>query len=347
MSGGVGEAYPGSTGGEIFNYYGTDGLANTAEGSYCTTIGKNNKNHGEQCFVGGYGNTLAFTGTSGHCDNNLIFGNSNKMNCVDSTKTVRSSVILGYNNEFQNAAAASCTYMVGENLKHSKSNTVLLGRYNNSSTSLSSPNIILAAGSSNSVRKNAIEIDSSNCKILNKLQLATDSTTVNAITSPQDPNNVTTDDQTLATKSYVLSQIPSLNDYNKSSVLYSVDWATATALPLDNTTVSLTSYGTIPAWANRVSLIFKWENELFVKDIFLDANEGIHLYAVQRAYSTFPETIVYKHLRIEWNHTNQTLLVSDFWTYDQDMSNNGAISNWDHTLSNANDCKILNVVVFA
>ena len=39
ISGGVGEAYPGSTGGEIFNYYEVDSNANIASGAYSTARG--------------------------------------------------------------------------------------------------------------------------------------------------------------------------------------------------------------------------------------------------------------------------------------------------------------------
>ena len=55
-------------------------------------------------------------------------------------------------------------------------------------------------------RTNALEVNASTTKLLTKLQLATDTTAVNAITPPQDPNNVTQDDMTLVTKSYITSK---------------------------------------------------------------------------------------------------------------------------------------------
>ena len=150
------------------------------------------------------------------------------------------------------------------------------------------------------------------------------------------------DDKTLVTKSHLANN---LGNYAKSQVSYMEDWDTASALPLDNTTVSLPStYGAIPSWAQRAILTFRWENELITKEVFFDKDEGIHLHVVQRAYNTFPDTIHYRHLRIEWDFTNQTLVVADYWTYDQDMANAGAVSNWDYTLTNASACKILSVV---
>ena len=82
-------------------------------------------------------------------------------------------------------------------------NHVILGIYNSSTPSLTKPNVVIGCGISAGNPKNAIEINTDTTKILTNLQLKTDTTEVNAITPPQDPNNVTQDDMTLVTKSYM------------------------------------------------------------------------------------------------------------------------------------------------
>ena len=357
---------------------------NQASGAYSTAMGASNKANIDYSAAIGYNNNLysgSYTGCKYHYtigttntvlpngdnqDNSLTIGFSNEQNG-------KGNFIFGSNNLAKyNSNVANCLLVGRENtarnnkkylfgLKNTSSATsniefhygcglsgfstggvlTLLGNYNFTSPSLTSPRVIVGCGA-NGANKNAIEINATDLKILNDLQLASDATTVNAITPPQDPNNVTTYDQTLVTKSHLTN---TLGNYAKSQVAYLEDWDTASALPLDNTTVVLpTVYGAIPSWAKRAVLTFRWENELITKEIFFDKNEGIHLHLAQRAYSTFPDTIHYRHLRIEWDFTNQTLLVADYWTYDQDMANAGAISNWDYTLSNASPCKILSVV---
>jgi len=359
-SGGVGQAYSGSTGGEIFNYYGTDSNANEASGDYSTTIGYNNKNAGTCSFCGGKNNYLDTNYTP-----SFIFGDNNGT----SGQRYGNCIVLGHNNKgsgqgaqfyimgkdntinypggivIANKASAYGGYYFGEGVKAISTQNILqcvIGLYN-AGTTLPNPRFAIGVGTS-SERITALEMNKTVCKINNKLQLASDGTEVNAITPPQDPQNVTADDQTLVTKSYLTSQIPSLTHYSKSQVAYFEEWDNATIIPVDGSSISLTTFGTIPTWSNRAIITFRWENELITKEVFFNKNEGIHLHIVQRAYSTFPETINYKHMRIEWDYTNNNLTAADFWTYDQDMSNAGAISNWSHTLSNATTCKILSVV---
>ena len=351
-SGGVGQAYSGSTGGEIFNYYGTDSDANVASGDYSTTIGKKNLTSGIHSFTGGGNNDNA-------SENSFVFGQNNKTIKVN---TNRYCAVIGDRNTFSNSSAReNIVFGEGNTLVNSRqmkiigdynytpnerySYGVLVGNGNATTPTLVAPVFTVACGSSyGSIRKNGMEINSTECKILNNLQLASDSTAVNAITPPQDPQNVTADDQTLVTKSYLTSQIPSLTPYSKSQVAYFEEWDNATIIPVDGSSISLTTFGTIPTWSNRAIITFRLEKELITIEVFFNKNEGIHLHIVQRAYSTYPETIHYRHMRIEWDYTNNTLTAADYWTYDQDMSNSGAVSNWDHTLSNASTCKILSVV---
>lgn len=368
-SGGVGQAYSGSTGGEIFNYYGTDSSANVASGNYSTAHGQKNTAVGACNFAAGYNNSIRGTNSialgTGNTDANsngrehYFFGVSNS-NSATGTYNVNNTMVgfsnrisgdiapqgctlIGYSNTL--SKNSNFTTIIGANLSapnNVNSHTFICG-YKNSlnAPSLSGTHVLIGCDNQ---AKNAIEINSTTCKILYDLMLNGDSTVVNAITPPQDPNNVTADDKTLVTKSYLTSQIPSLTPYSKSQVAYFEEWDNATIIPVDGSSISLTTFGTIPTWSNRAIITFRWENELITKEVFFNKNEGIHLHVVQRAYSTFPETIIYKHMRIEWDYTNNNLTAEDFWTYDQDMSNSGAISNWSHTLSNATTCKILSVV---
>lgn len=370
--GGVGQAYSGSTGGEIFNYYVDDTSKNEASGNYSTAHGQKNQALGVRSFVAGYGNEIrggnsigignsnvmsegvrgndtfmigyqnSVRSTATYCTNNTLMGSGNSIK--SSANDSQGNVLLGSGNSLEShhykSTLCGCDLYAGSNFPIT---CQFYGISNNTTASLTSPLVVIGCGDpDNHYRKTAIEINKDTTKICIPLQLASDTTEVNAITPPQDPNNVTADDKTLVTKSHLATN---LDNYAKSQVAYIEDWDTAPALPLDNNTVSLpTTYGAIPTWAKRAILTFRWENELITKEIFFDKDEGIHLYVVQRAYSTFPDTIHYRHLRIEWDFTNQTLVVKDYWTYDQDMANAGALSNWGYTLTNASPCKILSVI---
>ena len=236
--------------------------------------------------------------------------------------------------------------MIGKGLKlkssygaidNTNGDAFIVGQYND--TNLPDALFAIGCGTNRDNRKNALSVSNTTFKVLNDLQLNTDNTSVNAITPPQDPDNVTQDDMTLVTVGHIQG------NYQKSQVAYFSEYDTAISVPVDGTDIDIeTSFGLIPNWANRLIITLRWENELFLKEIHFTKNEGVHLYVVQRAYSTFPETIVYKHLRLEWNYTNKTLTAMDYWTYDQDMSNAGALSNWDHTLTNTPICKILSAI---
>lgn len=324
----VGKKYPGSTGGEFFNYYGTDSNKNIASGNYSTTIGRKNKTSGNYGFTGGVSNTNSGNGT-------LMFGSYNSSPTFNPPSDC---IVLGLSNTLSGPVKEN--YMLGHSLNSSLNYLTIIGSYNAAPT-VSQPRVILASGLNQDNKQNGIEIGIDCTKILLNLQLANDNTEVNAITPPQDPDNVTADDQTLVTKSFMTN---TLGNYIKSQVAYFSDYDSAISIPLDGTSVDFTTFGTKPAWAQRALVTFRWENELIEKEIHFTRNEGIHLYVVQQAYSTFPDTIDYKHLRLEWDYTNQTLTAAGFWTYNQDMANSGAISGWDRTLTNASTCKILSVV---
>lgn len=169
---GVGQAYEGSTGGEIFNYYGTDSNKNVASGNYSTAIGYNNEANGNYGFVGGSNNYIAS-------------GNSN---CV----------ALGNNN----SCVTSSAITLGDHLTSTNSNQTVVGRYNKVSTFISSPRFVVGVGTSNTDPFNAIECNKNTTKIGNNLRLATNSYEVNDITAPLS-SPASADDKTLATKAYV------------------------------------------------------------------------------------------------------------------------------------------------
>ena len=297
---------------------------NVASGDYSTTIGKRNTTRGNCSFTGGYQNLS-------YGEYSLMFGLANS-----SQDHAARNIVLGHYNTLTGGVQEN--YMLGSGLSSNRNYLAIIGSHN-AAPVIVNPRVILAAGHNNSTKRNAIEVGTTSAKILVNLQLAADTTEVNAITPPQDPNNVTTDDQTLVTLGHMNA------GFSKSQVAYFSEYDTALSVPLDTTSIDFTtSFGAPPAWANRAFITFRWENELIQKEIHFTKNEGIHLNIVQRAYSTFPETVVHKHLRLEWDFTAKTLTAADYWTYDQDMSNSGAISNWDHTLTNASACKVLSVV---
>ena len=260
ISGGVGEAYPGSTGGEIFNYYGDDDDKNVASGDYSTTIGKKNSSTGIYDFTGGQNN-------NNNSENSFVFGQCNYTRRVNVNQY---SMVVGANNSLEDTLARE-VIVLGQNNYVTRSRQiriigdynnatsdhyaygVLVGKYNKSTPTLSYPVFTVASGTSN-VRKNAMEINSTECKILNNLQLNTDSTAVNAIDPPQDPTNPTTNEQTLAT----LGSIQALKDaINNAHLQRRQVLVTGQITYLSrNVAYNLESQFsiTIPSWANKLRM---------------------------------------------------------------------------------------------
>lgn len=257
ISGGVGEAYPGSTGGEIFNYYGDDNDKNVASGDYSTTIGKKNTTTGIYSFTGGYNN-------NNNAENSFVFGQRNATRKVNingycmvvgrgnnlNDTLAREVIVLGENNYVTRSRQIR---IIGDNNEATNDRYaygVLIGNYNYSTPTLSAPVFTVACGSSGA-RKNAMEIDRTECKIFNNLQLANDSTAVNAITPYADPNNPTTEDQTLMTVSYFKNLLNSMN-LQRRQVLVTGQityFEKGTAYNLESTFNI-----TIPSWANRLRM---------------------------------------------------------------------------------------------
>ena len=174
------------------------------------------------------------------------------MGQVSPSKNIRNCALLGFQNKLKNTADAAFVYMIGQQLETtSKGPMFVIGQFNNDTISLSNAKFILACGAAAGSRKNAIEINTSDCKILHNLQLATDSTAVNAIVAPADPSNPTADEQTLATKAYVDGHTIGIS-VNREETLASsanVNISTGNSANLE-TDFSIT----IPSWAKQLEL---------------------------------------------------------------------------------------------
>ena len=103
-SGGVGEAYPGSTGGEIFNCY-EGAEKNVASGNYSTAHGKKNSCTSTLAFAAGYNNrvsnTINYTAVALGSDNNVSGGIA-----LGTNNTIKGNGAFGayLNNTYGNSA---------------------------------------------------------------------------------------------------------------------------------------------------------------------------------------------------------------------------------------------------
>lgn len=198
---GVGQAYPGTIGGEIFNSYeGTE--KNEASGNYSTAMGYNNKSQGVFSFccgndnkvVGGASTAIGSNNTENSgsgVTENIMIGSFNTM-----TNFGDERIAIGTNNTVDGPLAIA----VGDNLNVGIY-SMAVGKYNEPNTALTTASFTIGVGSTNG-RKNAIECNDTETKICNNLQLATNSYEVNDITAPIS-TPASSDDKTLATKAYV------------------------------------------------------------------------------------------------------------------------------------------------
>lgn len=138
-----------------------------------------NKRGGDAIIVGSGNNTIR----------NLIIGSDN----TSQNTSTYANIIMGMSNFI---SAGSYKLYFGYGLVHNFAATNY-GYFNNSQCQLSGPLVVIGCGT-NFNKKNAIEINNTSCKIINNLQLNTDSTEVNAIDTPKNTPASTTD-QTLAT----------------------------------------------------------------------------------------------------------------------------------------------------
>lgn len=278
---GVGMKYPGSTGGEIFNYYTDDANKNTAEGDYSTTVGYNNKSVGDYYLTSGSGNTITYTGAN-TVTGGLVAGSNNQVIayqgasiCLgDNNRTYgNNQVCIGYDNNAL-GSISSQSICVGRGLKvdNNKLKTkVVLGTYNTdtiaSSSNASKLQVVIGGGDSSSGghQHNAMEVYNGlngsykSCTIFPEEFALSNYTTankayVNAIDPPADPDAITTNEQTLATLGSLdafKAVLNSMHLQRRESLLTGQLTELTTGTPYDlESTFSIT----IPNWANRLRL---------------------------------------------------------------------------------------------
>lgn len=278
---GVGMKYPGSTGGEIFNYYTDDTNKNTAEGDYSTTVGYNNKSVGDYYLTSGSGNTITRTGTD-PITGGLVAGSNNQIIaykgasiCLgDNNKTYgNNQVCIGYDNSALNAISEK-SVCVGRGLQvdnNQLKTKVVLGTYNSSYIASSQDSAklktIIGGGYTNSSsgRNNVLEVYSQMVNGTQSLALfpqhvalsnytTVNQAHVNAIDPPADPDAITTNEQTLATLGSLDAFKALLNSMHlqRREVLVTGQityFTKGTAYNLE-TTFDIT----IPSWANRLRM---------------------------------------------------------------------------------------------
>lgn len=278
---GVGMKYPGSTGGEIFNYYTDDTNKNTAEGDYSTTVGYNNKSVGDYYLTSGSGNTITYTGAN-TVTGGLVAGSNNQVIayqgasiCLgDSNRTYgNNQVCIGYdNNALGSISEKSVCVGRGLQVDNNKLKTkVVLGTYNTntiaSSSNANKLQVIIGGGDSSSGghQHNAMEVytglnGSYKCCAIFPEEFALSNYTtankayVNAIDPPADPDVITTNEQTLATLGSLDAFKALLNSMHlqRREVLLTGQLTQFTQSVEYNLETTFTI--TIPSWANRLRL---------------------------------------------------------------------------------------------
>lgn len=165
------------------------------------------------------------------------------------------NLLCGLNNVIPNTNARSGTYLFGQNLHISKSQSgpqhlVVVGKGSNTNINVPSTKSSLGAAiTGGNPTKFNIECYPSYTKLDLPLRLPTDETQVNAIDPPQDPTTPTTNEQTLAT----LGSLHNLGITRLEQHYLSV-------MPnLANGTQSITNdLGlTVPSWANEIIVHIK------------------------------------------------------------------------------------------
>ena len=199
---GVGQSYPGSTGGEIFNYYGTDANKNVASGDYSTAMGRKNKATAPYAFAAGNGNKVESNGGYAMGNNNEVYIGGEGALGHNNHVSGNSSTAIGFNNTITDNYA----FALGGYLTSSDTNQVVIGRANNPATDLTYPTVVIGVGDSDYDRMNAIECNYTSTKICNNLELVATSTKANKISDPIS-NPPSQSDMTLASEAYVNSKI--------------------------------------------------------------------------------------------------------------------------------------------
>ena len=364
-SGGVGEAYPGSTGGEIFNYYGTDSNANVASGNYSTAIGyhcqalgnysiacgegctaerENNIAIGKNCQVGAYdGFSLGIGRDCSAQKDNIAIGDNVKAKYPGGSQNYGGTVAIG-----RNINGGGVLYGYSLSGGYGKG-AVLIGHdlqtksYNVYSSAGTNAYYFGASPAADSFSPSSLKIGIGN----NKTALESDkdgllrfphgfcmdsiTTVVNAITSPQDPNNITADDQTLVTKSYLSTQIPSLSDYSKSSEILASAFSFSSSTP----TATLT---TPPAWCRVLQITVRVDGQNTTVNATYDPAPGVPhtLFEVNvKRWDSNANKLTYYWCQFEYSNTNNDITWTNWVGWDQDFST-GTITKIGDGIANFN-----------
>ena len=203
---------------------------------------------------------------------------------------------------------------------------IILGKYNTYQTTLSNTQIIIGSGDSNT-RKNAIEINTTDCKIKHNLQLNADATAVNAITPPSDPSNPTTAEQTLATKAYIDAQLSAISSNLPLDILPS-----SVSLDENNTVLDLSSYwSNVRASDNFIRFYIRVNGSCYETTICNCLAVDGYLEFIRDFYNTTTNKIEFYSYSFHWDHTNKTLTLSDSYRYTIDTQ--GQIADVTHNLT--------------
>ena len=325
LDGLVGKKYPGSTGGEIFNYYGTDSNANEASGTYSTASGYNNKARGNYSFVVGMNNSTGDGGLYSAGNGTFIAGRDNYR--------IR-GIALGYNNRNGFTNTGIDRIFIGDHLtgvrKHGEwgeaSSFLILGKYNEQELHLEGNDgvVVVGCGKDTNNKKTALEISNTECKILNNLQLATDTTKVNAIVPPSDPNNITADDQTLATKAYADAISANLPMKHLTSAITGLS---ETSFPLD-----FTSYWSAARATDvNMKISIRINGVCYMKYLFnclaVDGNVDCYRYV----YDSVNQITTFYRYMFNWDYTNKAFNLVGAMSWQ--MNDSGTISNVSHNVT--------------
>lgn len=141
----------------------TEGTKNTTFGHYAHTEGSGNKNYGTNNHMEGSQNKMSDTAAVAITDSHIEGTNNNVTNpCsnlhmggVSNTGGADGAYVMGHNNDISSTAKYSATF--GKGLKTTDEDTIVLGTYNKVQQGTGRM-LVIGNGTSDTIRKNAVEI---------------------------------------------------------------------------------------------------------------------------------------------------------------------------------------------
>lgn len=213
--------------------------------------------------------------------------------------------------------------LIGDKLESTNADQMIIGRLNNTTTSLSAPSVIIANGYSvgaTDYRQSAIEIDQTDTKILNNLQLASDTTAVNAIT-PALSSPASIDDKTLVTKSHLGATLP------MTHLAGAITGLDETSFPLD-----FTSYwAAARATDANMKISLRINGSCYSKSLYncLAVDGSFECY--RSSYDSGTQITTFSRYRFGWDYANKALNLTGSMSWE--LSDAGTISNVTHGLT--------------